>query len=230
MNKFLQNLNQRGSTPVPVPAPPIRSSTSPPAGSVSAGSPSADYDPIRRLTEELSRHSGAIEGLTALIMDMNERPQAATQAELQTLLEAARAGVTHQLKATDVATLLLPKLTAGMPNTENIKAVADESAKTITDAAAAATKQIAQSGTAAASEIRQAARQKANDFAQLFGFTSWKSALLIGLIPLLSGGGLFYLWQERQRQQTELTAWKSFGLWVSEKYPEVRKVYDRSSQ
>lgn len=164
---------------------------------------------------------------------------AAIRAALDELLERDSPATAEQLrditkrkvdfKSEAFAGLVADALTAKLLNAETIKAVADASAQTIADAAKAASGQIAQSGTDAVGEIRQAARQKANDFAQLIGFTSWKAALLIGLIPLLSGGSVVYLWQERQHQQTELTAWKSFGLWVSEKYPAVRAVYDKSN-
>lgn len=223
MNKFLQNLNQRprpATEPTPSPAPPAP--VRPSAGG------STEYDPIRRLTDELSRHSGAIEGLIVRIERMEQRPQAATEENVNKLLLEARQGVSYELDAQAVANLVLPTLTNGMPNPANIKAAADAGAQTITEAGQRAATQIVQASSTAANEIKWATRQKADAWANRIGFTTWKAALLIGLIPLLSGAGLIYLRLENDRQQTELAGWKSFGLWVSEKYPEVRKVYDRS--
>lgn len=132
--------------------------------------------------------------------------------------------------AAHVSKALAQALAADQPNTEGIATAAEASAQAILEAATIASRQIAQSGAAAAGEIRGAARQRVNEVAQLIGFTSWKAALIVGLIPLLTGAGLFYFYQKSEHQRTELAGWKSFGLWVSEKYPEVRKAYDRSSQ
>lgn len=233
MNKFLQNLNQRGGTPAPAsPTPtPVRLSTSPPAGgSSSAGSPSADYDPIRRLTEELSRHSGAIEGLTVLITTMNKRPQAATQAELQTLLDAAQAGVIYRPDADQVAALLLPKLTAGMPNTDNIKAAANDAASAIQTSGTRTAVQIEGAGVTAAQRIEKAARQQADVMASRIGFTSWQSALLVfSMFLLLVVGAIFanqYREAELAQTRARLQGVREFTDWVKNQ-PTGRRLYDR---
>lgn len=227
MNKFLQNLNQRGGTPTPVPSTPtpVRLPTSPPAG----GSSSADYDPIRRLTEELSRHSGAIEGLTTLIMGMNKRPQAATQTELQTLLDAAQAGVTYRPDADQVAALLLPKLTAGMPNTANIKAAANDAVSAIQASGTRTAEQIEGAGVTAAQRIEKAARQQADLLASRIGFTSWQSALFVFSMFLLLSVGAILANQDREQKlaqvQAQLQGVREFTSWVKEQ-PAGRRLYD----
>jgi hypothetical protein len=228
MNKFLQNLNQRGGSPAPAPITPtpVRSSTS----SASAGSSSAEYDPIRRLAEELSRHSGAIEGLTALIMGMNERPQAATQAEMKTLLETARAGVTYKPDADTIATLLLPKLTAGMPNMENIKAAANTAVSAIQESGNQTAGQINGAGVIAAQRIEKAARQQADVLASRIGFTSWQSALFIFSMFLLLVIGTILSNQNRESElaktRAQLQGVREFTDWVKEQ-PVGRQLYDR---
>lgn len=228
MNKFLQNLNQRGGTPAPAsPTPtPIRLPASPPAG----GSPSADYDPIRRLTEELSRHSGAIEGLTALILDMNERPQAATQAELQTLLDAAQAGVIYRPDADKVAALLLPRLTADMPNTDTIKAAANDAVSAIQVSGTRTAGQIEGAGVTAAQRIEKAARQQADVLASRIGFTSWQSALFIFSMFVLLSVGAILANQDREEKlaqaQAQLQGVREFTDWVKNQ-PTGRRLYDR---
>ena len=227
-NKFLRNLSQQNN---PLPASSNRAvEPTPPQPVGRTGNTPTEYDPIKRLTDELSRHSRAIEGLNTRIDRLEGRPQAATQAEVQALLQEAQEGVSFTLNSETIAGFILPELTKGMPSAEDIKTAANAGAAQIAAAGNTAADQIERSGSAAADRIRWAGQSKADTFANLIGFTNWKAALLIGLIPLLSGIGLVYLHQENNRQQTELAGWKSFGLWVSEKYPEVRKVYDKSDQ
>ena len=227
-NKFLRNLSQQNN---PSPASSSRAvEPTPPQPVRPPDTTPTEYDPIKRLTDELSRHSRAIEGLNARIDRLEGRPQAATQTEVRALLHEAREGVSYTIDSKTIAQYVLPELTKGMPSAEDIKTAADAGAAQIAAAGNTAADQIERSGSAAAERIRWAGQSKADTFANLIGFTNWKAALLIGLIPMLSGIGLVYLRQENNRQQTEIAGWKSFGLWVSEKYPEVRKVYDKSDQ
>ena len=105
-----------------------------------------EYDPIKRLTDELSRHSGAIEGLNTRIDRMEQRPKAATQAELQALLEEARAGVSLTIDSEGIARLVLPELKKGMPTSAGLKAAADAGAGAITAAGTSAAERIEQAG------------------------------------------------------------------------------------
>jgi hypothetical protein len=86
-NKFLRNLSQQNN---PLPAPSSRAvEPTPPQPVRRNDNTPTEYDPIKRLTDELSRHSRAIEGLNTRIDRMEGRPQAATQAEVQALLHEA---------------------------------------------------------------------------------------------------------------------------------------------
>lgn len=164
-----------------------------------------------------------IKAIKALLHELSKRPAPATAEQLKAAQQQP-----VKLDAEKFAAFAVKALESQLPTTQGIKSAVDAGTQTITEAGQRAATQIAQASSAAANEIKWATRHKADAWANRIGFTTWKAALLIGLIPLLSGVGLIYLRLENDRQQTELAAWKSFGLWVSEKYPEVRKVYDRS--
>lgn len=227
-NKFLKNLNQSAGQ-LPATTPP--SSTAPPARRSSPAPSGADeYDPIQRLTNELSRHSRAIEGLSAQIEQMKQRPQAATQAELAALLVEARAGTNFTLDSQQVATLLLPDLQAGMPNPAKIKAAVDAGAAAISLTSTQAADRIKQATAQGASRIEGASKSRADDYANFVGFNSWKSAVavgsLIGLIIYLtdyqSGQRAGQIAQARQETQ----AVREFTNWVKNQ-PEGKKLYER---
>lgn len=217
MNKFLQNLNQQeGQLPAPT-----RQPTAPVA---------TEYDPINRLTDELSRHSRAIEGLNTRIDRMEQRPQAATQAEVQTLVEEAQEGVSFTLSSETIAGLLLPELKKGMPSPAAIKAAADAGAATITTAGNTTAAQIERSGSEAAERIKWASQRKADVFAGRVGFTSWQAAAVVFLGFALLIVGVYFLDSDREvalaqaRLQTQGV--REFTNWVKTQ-PEGKRLYDR---
>jgi hypothetical protein len=161
---------------------------------------------------------------------MNKRPQAATQAELQTLLDAAQAGVIYRPDADKVAALLLPKLTAGMPNTDNIKAAANDAVSAIQTSGTRTAGQIEGAGVTAAQRIEKAARQQADVMASRIGFTSWQSALLVfSMFLLLVVGAIFanqYREAELAQTRARLQGVREFTDWVKNQ-PTGRRLYDR---
>ena len=230
-NKFLRNLRQQNSpsqarTGVPVePTPPQPVRRSEPTDS----SP-AEYDPIKRLTDELSRHSRAIEGLTTRIDRMEQRPKAATQAEVQTLLEEAREGVSFTIDSQQIAGFVLPELKKGLPSAEEIRTAANAGANQIAAVGNTAADQIERAGSAAAERIRWASQSKADAFAGRVGFTSWQAAAVVFLGFALLIVGVYFLNSEREaalsQARSETQAVREFTDWVKAQ-PEGKRLYDR---
>jgi cell division septum initiation protein DivIVA len=227
-NKFLRNLSQQNN---PLPASNGRAvePTLPQPVGQSDNSPT-EYDPIKRLTDELSRHSRAIEGLNTRIDRLEERPQAATQAELQALLHEARKGVSFNINSKRIADLVLPELTKGMPSAEEIRTAADAGAAQITAAGNATADQIERSGSAAADRIRWASQSKADVFAGRIGFTSWKAAAVVFLGFALLIVGVYWLNSDREaalaQARSETQGVREFTNWVKAQ-PEGKRLYDR---
>lgn len=222
-NRFLKNLNQ------PQPSPAV--TRSPAERVVPRPDPVAsEYDPIKRLADELSRHSRAIEGLTTRIDRLDERPQAATQAEVRKLLAEAREGVSFTMDSAGIAQLLLPELKTGMPSAAGIKAAADAAASTITAAGTTTAAQIDQSGSAAAERIHWASRSQADAFAGRVGFTSWRAAavVFVGFALLVVMVGYLDRAQETALAQAraETQAVRGFTDWVKSQ-PPGKRLYDR---
>lgn len=222
-NKFLRNLSQQSShsqAVEPTPPQPVRRNDSSPA----------EYDPIKRLTDELSRHSRAIEGLNTRIDRMEQRPKAATQAELQALLHEAREGVSFTIDSEQIAGFVLPELKKGMPSAVGIKAAADAGASTITAAGTAAAERIERAGSGAANRIEWASRSKADAFAGRVGFTSWQAAAVVfaGFALLIVGVSLLNRDRETALSQARLEtqAVREFTNWVKTQ-PEGKRLYDR---
>ncbi len=227
-NKFLRNLSQQSShsqavepvPPQPVGMPHHRQNDNTPT----------EYDPIKRLTDELSRHSRAIEGLNTRIDRMEGRPQAATQAELQALLHEAREGVNFTIDSESIAGLMLPELKKGMPTPAGIKAAADAGASAITDAGTAAAERIERAGSGAASRIEWASRSKADAFADRVGFTSWKAAAVVFAGFALLIVGVNFLNGDREaalvQARSETQGVREFTNWVKAQ-PEGKRLYDR---
>lgn len=222
-NKFLRNLSQQSShsqAVEPTPPQPVRRSDSNPT----------EYDPIKRLTDELSRHSRAIEGLNTRIDRMEQKPKAATQAELQALLHEAREGVSFTIDSESIARFVLPELTKGMPSAAGIKAAADAGASTITAAGTSAAERIERAGSGAASRIEWASRSKADAFAGRVGFTSWQAAAVVFAGFALLIVGVYYLNSEREaalaQARSETQAVREFTNWVKMQ-PEGKRLYDR---
>lgn len=230
-NKFLRNLSQQSSsTPAvkPIPSQPV---AAPQAGrSEPTDSSSTAYDPIKRLTDELSRHSRAIEGLSTRIDRLDGRPQAATQTELQTLLQEAREGVSFNINSKRLADLVLPELTKGMPSAEDIRTATNAGASQIAAVGNAAADQIERSGSAAAERIKWASQHKADVFAGRVGFTSWQAAAVVfvgfGLLIL----GVYWLNSDREaalaQARLETQSVREFTNWVKAQ-PDGKRLYDR---
>ena len=230
-NRFLRNLNQQSSRAVePTPPQPV---SAPRTGRTETGpndnSPT-EYDPIKRLTDELSRQSRAIEGLTTRIDRMEQRPKAATQAELQALLEEAREGVSFTIDSQQIAGFVLPELTKGMPSAEAIRTAANAGASQIAAAGNTAADQIERSGSAAAERIKWASQRKADVFAGRVGFTSWQAAAVVFLGFTLLIVGVYWLNSDREaalaQAQSETQGVREFTNWVKTQ-PEGKRLYDR---
>lgn len=225
-NKFLRNLNQQSSQaveptpPQPVPAPRTGRNDSTPT----------EYDPIKRLTDELSRQSRAIEGLNTRIDRMEGRPKAATQAELQALLEEAREGVSFTIDSQQIAGFVLPELKKGLPSAEEIRTAANAGASQIAAAGNTAADQIERSGSAAAERIKWASQRKADVFAGRVGFTSWQAAAVVFLGFALLILGVYFLNSEREaalaQARSETQGVREFTNWVKTQ-PEGKRLYDR---
>jgi cell division septum initiation protein DivIVA len=189
-----------------------------------------EYDPIKRLTDELSRHSRAIEGLNTRIDRLEGRPQAATQTEVQALLHEAQEGVSYTIDSEEIAGFLLPKLTKGMPSAAEIRTAADAGASTITAAGNTAAAQIERAGSAAADRIRWASQRKADVFAGRVGFTSWQSAAVVFLGFALLIVGVYWLNSNREaalaQARLETQGVREFTNWVKTQ-PEGKRLYDR---
>lgn len=225
-NKFLKNLSGQSShTQAVGPTPPV-----PQRRSGQTDSSPTEYDPIKRLTDELSRHSRAIEGLNTRIDRLEQRPKAATQAELQALLHEARQGVSVTIDSEGIARLVLPELKKGMPTPTEIKAAADAAAGVITAAGNTAAAQIDRAGSQAAERIRWVSQAKADAFAGRIGFTSWQAAAVVfaGFALLIVGVSLLNRERETALSQarSETQAVREFTDWVKIQ-PEGRRLYDR---
>ena len=225
-NKFLKNLSGQSSQSQAVePTPPV-----PQRRTSQNDSSPTEYDPIKRLTDELSRHSRAIEGLNTRIDRLEERPKAATQAELQTLLHQAREGVSFTINSEGIARLVLPELKKGMPTPTEIKAAADAAAGVITAAGNTAAAQIDRAGSEAAERIRWVSQAKADAFAGRIGFTSWQAAAVVFLGFALLVVGVNFLNRDREtalsQARSETQAVREFTNWVKTQ-PEGKRLYDR---
>lgn len=225
-NKFLKNLSGQSSQSQAVePTPPV-----PQRRTGQNDSSPTEYDPIKRLTDELSRHSRAIEGLNTRIDRMEQRPKAATQAELQALLHEARQGVSVTIDSEGIARLVLPELKKGMPTPTEIKAAADAAAGVITAAGNTAAAQIDRAGSQAAERIRWVSQAKADAFAGRIGFTSWQAAAVVFLGFALLVVGVSLLNREREtalsQARSETQAVREFTDWVKAQ-PEGKRLYDR---
>ena len=222
-NKFLRNLSQQNN---PSPASSSRAVEPTPPQPVRP----TEYDPIKRLTDELSRHSRAIEGLNTRIDRLEGRPQAATQAEMQALLQEAQEGVSFTLNSETIAGFILPELTKGMPSVEQIRTAANAGASQIAAAGNTAADQIERSGSAAAERIRWASQSKADVFAGRVGFTSWQSAAVVFLGFALLIVGVYWLNSNREaalaQARSETQGVREFTNWVKTQ-PEGKRLYDR---
>ena len=227
-NKFLRNLNQQNN---PLPASNSRAvePTPPQAVHRNDNSPT-EYDPIKRLTDELSRHSRAIEGLNTRIDRFEKRPQAATQTEVQALLQEAQKGVSFNINSKRIADLVLPELTQGMPSAEEIRTAANAGATQIAAVGNATADQIERSGSAAAERIKWASQHKADVYAGRVGFTSWQAAAVVFLGFALLIVGVYVLNSEREaalsQARLETQAVREFTDWVKTQ-PEGKRLYDR---
>ncbi len=227
-NKFLRNLSQQNN---PLPASNSRAvEPTPPQPVRRTNDAPTEYDPIKRLTDELSRHSRAIEGLNTRIDRMEGRPQAATQTEVQALLHEARKGVSFNINSKRIVGFVLPELTKGMPSAEQIRTAANAGAAQIAAAGNTAADQIERSGSAAADRIRWASQSKADVFAGRVGFTSWQAAAVVFLGFALLIVGVYWLNSNREaalaQARSETQGVREFTNWVKAQ-PEGKRLYDR---
>ncbi len=226
-NKFLKNLNQTGNQLPAFANPPAESvpprRTPPPAPAV------VEYDPVKRLADELSRHSKAIEELTKRLDKQATQPQAATQSELELLLKEAQQGVRTSVNIEKLAQTLLPELTKGIPTEAGIKAAAEEAVSAIKAAGITTAEQIQQAGTNTINRIEWAGQRKADAFTSRIGFTSWKAAACVYVLLLLTGVGtalyVNHFNDEVDAMRVQDNATKEFVGWIQEKYPNVWKAY-----
>lgn len=227
-NKFLRNLSQQNN---PLPASNSRAvEPTPPQPVRRNDTIPTEYDPIKRLTDELSRHSRAIEGLNTRIDRLEGRPQAATQTEVRALLHEAREGVRFTIDSKSIAEYVLPELTKGMPSAEEIRTAANAGATQIAAAGNATADQIERSGSAAAERIRWASQSKADVYAGRIGFTSWQAAAVVFLGFALLIVGVYWLNSDREaalaQARSETQGVREFTNWVKAQ-PEGKKLYDR---
>jgi ElaB/YqjD/DUF883 family membrane-anchored ribosome-binding protein len=222
-NKFLQNLNQSAGQ-LPATTPP-----GPDPVAARRGSPDG-YDPIQRLTDELSRHSRALEGVVTRFDQLEQRPQAATVAEWQTLLAEAQSGVRYAPNSERIAQALLPHLLAGLPNTDQLRTAASAGAGEIKAAGDAAARRIEQATATGATRIEGASKRKADDYAHYIGFTSWQSALavgvLIGLMIVLVNYQSHQQAEKIAQAQLETQAVREFTNWAKNQ-PEGKRLYEQ---
>jgi hypothetical protein len=223
-NKFLKNLNQPGTTaPTPPPGHAIPAGPPPPATG-------GGYDPIKRLAEELSRQSRAIEGLTSRFDAWEKQPRGATPDELLALVNEVRKGVRFTPDSAVLAALLLPELTKDMPSLTNLKAATAEGVNQIQAVGLATAERIEQAGSQMSKRIEWAGRSKADVLASRIGFSSWQSAALIfaGFLVLVAGAMLANQQREAALAQarTETQAVREFTNWVKTQ-PEGKRLYDR---
>ena len=220
-NKFLDKLNQPDPTP-PAPRQGIERVTPPPLV--------GEYDPIQRLTEELSRQNQALEGINIRMDRLEKRPQPATLNDVQTLAEQARQGVRHTLDAKALAAALLPELLLRLPSTTGIDAALEASTQQLTAAGVATAQRVERAGAVAASRIESASRSQADVWAGRVGFTSWKAVAVVffGFVVLL----VLASWQNEQqvaeklKAQAETQAVREFTNWVKSQ-PGGKQLYDR---
>ena len=224
-NKFLTNLNQKGATGLSAPvngqAVPVHSPTSASSG---------PYDPINRLVEELSRQNQAIEGLLSRFDAWEKRPRGATPEELQTLISEVRNGIRYTPNSVNLASLLLPELTKGMPSLANLQAATDEGVKAIRAAGVETAERIEAASTRAVSHLERASRSRVDVMAGRIGFSSWQSAgvIFLGFLVLIVGAVLANQQREAALAQarTETQAVREFTNWVKAQ-PEGKRLYER---
>ncbi|SFF36826.1 hypothetical protein [Spirosoma endophyticum] len=224
-NKFLNNLNQKGSanpsTAVNGQAVPVN----PPAPTSSG-----PYDPINRLVEELSRQNRATEGLLSRFDAWEKRPRGATPEELQTLISEYRNGIVYTPDSVKLASLLLPELTNGMPSLANLQAATDEGVQAIRAAGLEAAERIEAASTRTVAYIERASRSRADVLAGRIGFSSWQSGGIVFLGFLLLVVGAVLANQQREaalaQARTETQAVREFTNWVKMQ-PEGKRLYER---
>jgi hypothetical protein len=161
---------------------------------------------------------------------MEQRPKAATQSEVQTLLEEAREGVSFTIDSQQIAGFILPELKKGLPSAEQIRTAANAGASQIAAVGNTAADQIERAGSAAAERIRWASQSKADAFAGRVGFISWQAAAVVFLGFALLIVGVYFLNSEREaalsQSRSETQAVREFTDWVKAQ-PEGKRLYDR---
>lgn len=223
-NKFLTNLNQKGTQPSGATTPSVPATGQPIPAS------SGPYDPINRLVEELSRQNQAIEGLLSRFDRWEKRPRGATPDELQTLISEVRNGIRYTPNSATLASLLLPELTKGMPSLANLQAATDEGVSAIRAAGVEAAERIEAASGRAVSRMEWASRSRADVLAGRIGFSSWQSGgvVFLGFLILVIGAVLANQQREAALAQarTQTQAVREFTDWVKSQ-PDGKRLYER---
>lgn len=215
-----------------------KSSSQLPAVTSSQAPAPPEYDPIKRLTNELSHLNQNYQQVTIRLERLEQRqdraeqrPQAATLADVQDLASKIPP---LNLNAEKFAKHVQPALVATLPSAEQLQATAQAAAGAITDSGTAAAEQIRRAGADAASQIEQATVASKQKVLGLMGFQSWKQAVWLCFIPLLvAGASLTGFWVEYQKGvklEKQLAAYKACTKWIEEKYPKVWEVYKKANE
>lgn len=215
-----------------------KSSSHLPALTSSQAAAPPEYDPIKRLTDELIRLNQNYQQVTIRLDRLEQRQDQAEQrpqpATYEQVAELASKRPPINLNAEKFAQYVQPALVASLPSAEQLQAAAQAGAGAITASGTAAAEQIGRAGADAASRIEQAASASQHRVLGLLGFRSWKQAVWLCFIPLLVAGasltGYFLEYQKRTELQKQLTAYKDCTKWIEEKYPEVWKVYKKANE
>lgn len=219
-----------------------KSSSHLPAVTGNQGLAAPDYDPIKRLGEELSRITEKL----SCIADINEnvlaelahlkqrldkaegRPQPATYEQIVELADKQPSSIKVDAKL--LAKHVQPALVAALPSTEQLQAAGQAVAAATTASGLAAANQIRQAGADAANRIEWATVASSNTVFGFLGFRSWKQAVVLCFIPLLLAGAcsLAYWreYQERDEVEKELQEYRNFGGWIKKNYPMAWKKYN----
>lgn len=217
-NSFIKPIQKKSSSHLPA----VTSSQAPP-----------EYDPIKRLTDELSRMNEAYRQVAARLASLEQRQDKADRrpqpATYEQVAELASKRPPINLNAEKFAQYVQPALVASLPSAEQLQAAAQEGASAITASGTAAAQQIRQAGADTVSHIERATVASQNAVLSFLGFRSWKQAVWLCFVPLLlAGAGLGGFWveyQNREKLERELATYKDFAKWIEEKYPMVWKKY-----
>lgn len=170
-----------------------------------------------------------VKEIKRILTELEKRKVPATAEQLEAINQ--RPVVINPEKfATYVTDALVKELADELPNTENIKAAANDAVSAIQASGTRTAGQIEGAGVTAAQRIEKAARQQADMLASRIGFTSWQSALFIFSMFVLLSVGAILANQDREKKlaqaQAQLQGVREFTDWVKNQ-PTGRRLYDR---